>query len=187
MPTLQKYKKQHAGLIPSVGEGRRQRYKRAALQVFKGLKKESLARRGRGQRRAVAAAPKAVAQSKGRRAQRQDGLLSLQQIQKLTGISYPTLLRYVKLHLAKLAHVGSGRTRRYKPEAVAVFRELRQQSPRGRRAASPGISASTGDGGGSRSMDRRLAGLEKSQAAIERQLREITRMLQRPLSLTVKR
>ena len=110
----------------------------------------------------------------------------MQQIQKLTGISYPTLLRYVKLHLKKLPHEGTGRTRRYHPEAVPVFRELRAQSPRGRRAAKAGAVASV-NGRQSRALDRRLAKLERANTSIERQLRELTRLLKRPVTVTLKR
>ena len=181
MPTLQKYKKQHASRIPSVGEGRRQRYPKAAIKVFRDLKEESLARRGRGGRRKK---KRTKAVGSRRRSRKTEGLLSLQQIQKLTGISYPTLLRYVKLHLDKLPHEGSGRTRRYYPEAVPVFRELRAQSPRGRRASKPGVSASAGQ---NRAIDRRLAKLERTNASIERQLRELTRLVRRPMKVTLKR
>lgn len=63
-------------------------------------------------------------------------LLTLTQIGEITGISYPTLMRYVKAHGDDIPHEGSGRRRRYKPEAVDVFRDLRSRSRRGRRPAS---------------------------------------------------
>jgi predicted DNA-binding transcriptional regulator AlpA len=181
MPTLQKYKKAYANIIPSEGEGRRQRYPRAAIEVFKDLKQQNLAKRGRGRRRAKVKLSKATSPARS-----QDGLLSLQKVQKMTGISYPTLLRYVKLHLPKLPHVGSGRARRYLPHAVPVFQELRRQSPRGRRAA-PKAAGSAGSSGGSSSLDRRLAGLERAQAGLEREIRELVRVLKKPYTLTLKR
>src|SRR5581483_7591041 len=47
MPTLQKYKKQHADRIPSQGKGRGQRYPEASLSVFSSLRDENMKRRGR--------------------------------------------------------------------------------------------------------------------------------------------
>jgi predicted DNA-binding transcriptional regulator AlpA len=62
-----------------------------------------------------------------------EGLLTLTEISKTTGISYPTLVRYVRLYSNRLPHAGQGRARRFYPEAVEVFRSLRQQSGRGGR------------------------------------------------------
>jgi hypothetical protein len=62
-----------------------------------------------------------------------EGLLTLTAISKTTGISYPTLVRYVRLYSNRLPHAGQGRARRFYPEAVEVFRSLRQQSGRGGR------------------------------------------------------
>ena len=59
MPTLQRYKKLYQERIPSVGEGRKQRYPKAALKVFAQLKVENMARRGRPRKDAKAAAPAA--------------------------------------------------------------------------------------------------------------------------------
>src|SRR5260370_13251851 len=47
MPTLQRYKKTYQSRIPSVGQGRKQRYPEAALPVFGELRKENAGRRGR--------------------------------------------------------------------------------------------------------------------------------------------
>jgi DNA-binding transcriptional MerR regulator len=186
MPTLQKYKKEHADRIPSVGDGRRQRYPREAFDVFSKLKEESLARRAESRRSSKRSAARSPRKSGSRTA---EGLLSLQQIKEITGISYPTLLRYVRLHLDRIPHVGTGRRRRYKPEAVDVFRELRRQSPRGRRkAAGSDKSAAAGvDGRSLKTVERRLEGVERSQAALERQLREVARLLKRPVTVKLQR
>ncbi len=147
MPTLQRYKKLYQDRIPSEGQGRSQRYPEAALAVFRQLKKENIGRRGRPRKTATVAAaaakakPKAKAKAKrGRKpaakkpaAKPTEGLLTLTQIGQMTGISYPTLLRYVKNHLSKIPHKGTGRARRYQPEAVAVFKDLRSKSKRGRK------------------------------------------------------
>ena len=154
MPTLQKYKKRYGDRIPSVGKGRTQRYPEEALPVFEQLKKENMARRGRPRKNPAAAAGAVAAPAKrrpgrprkaaavavvaGRRrgrprkaaAVRQgggEGLLTLTQVAESTGISYPTLLRYVKLHGKRLPSVGRGRRRRYRAEAVPVFQQLRSE------------------------------------------------------------
>jgi hypothetical protein len=58
MPTLQKYKKQHADRIPSQGKGRGQRYPEESLAVFSSLRDENMKRRGRPRKSAGAAASK---------------------------------------------------------------------------------------------------------------------------------
>jgi hypothetical protein len=73
-----------------------------------------------------------------------EGLLTLTQISKTTGISYPTLVRYVRLYSNRLPHEGKGRARRFHPEAVDVFRSLRQQSGRGGRRAGAGRRVAPG-------------------------------------------
>jgi DNA-binding transcriptional MerR regulator len=158
MPTLQKYKKRFGDRIPSVGKGRAQRYPEGSLDVFRQLRDENMSRRGRPRKNASgaqgAAAPKAAKAAKptrGRRAAAKgrsgaaatsggddSGLLTLTQVAKKTGISYPTLMRYVKTHSDKLASVGSGRRRRFKPESIEAFQALRGESRKGRKAAASG-------------------------------------------------
>ena len=153
MPTLQKYKKRFGDRIPSAGKGRAQRYPESALQVFSQLRDENMSRRGRP-RKDASAAPAAGATrgtkakastrrrgtAKGRSAGAAgkgegEGLLTLTQIAQRTGISYPTLMRYVKTRPERLPHVGSGRRRRFKPEAVAAFQQMRGESRKGGAAA----------------------------------------------------
>jgi hypothetical protein len=191
MPTLQKYKKRHADRIPSVGLGRRQRYPVAALVVFQRLREEGLSRRGRRRKAATALALARAARRATPSARGSEALLSLQQIRMETGISYPTLLRYTKLYLDRIPHVGAGKRRRYPPQAVDVFRELRRGSTRGRKPAQPALLGAPGRvalgaalGG---DLDRRLGRLEGSQRALERQIRELAQLLRRPMVLSVKR
>ncbi len=153
MPTLQRYKKLYQNRIPSKGSGRSQRYPEEALEIFRGLKKENIGRRGRPRktgsssgsaREAAARATSAPAKMKGKvaaaparptkktAAAAADGLLTLTQIGKLTGISYPTLLRYVKTNIKQIPHKGSGRARRFLPDSVDIFKRLRGESRRGR-------------------------------------------------------
>ncbi len=154
MPTLQRYKKLYQDRIPSVGKGRKQRYPEEAIPVFLQLKKENIGRRGRPRKNAPKAAAaeapakpkrarKAAAKKSKGAAKADDGLLTLTQIQKMTGISYPTLLRYVKNNLKTIPHKGTGRARRFKPEAVEVFKTLRAQSKRGRKPKAAGAAKKT--------------------------------------------
>ena len=125
MATAQRYKKLYQDRIPSEGEGRRQRYPLAAVKAVNQLKKERAAQRGRPGRRP--AAPKAKVAAAGPK------MLTLTVVGEKTGISYPTLQRYVKLFGDRIPHEGKGRKRRYHPDSVAVFRQLRAESKPGRK------------------------------------------------------
>lgn len=129
LPTLQKYKKNYQDRIPSVGEGRTQKYPPEALPVFEQLKKENLKKRGRPRKKSKKEKPKSASAA----ASSSDEVLTLKEVSELTGISYPTLSRYTKTSLPRIPHVGKGRKRRYKPEAVGVFKTLYEESKRGRR------------------------------------------------------
>jgi len=169
MPTLQRYKKLYQDRIPSSGEGRKQRYPLAAIPIFQELKKENLKRRGR---------PKGV--SGGASA---DGLITLSEIGRRTGISYPTLLRYVKLHIRKIPHEGQGRSRRYPVAAVDVFQEIRGSSKRGRKAAGVNARAAVGV---DPQLQQKIRDLEKAQRQIARQLESVIETLKKPLQVTIR-
>lgn len=128
MATALRYKKLYQDRISSEGTGRRQRYPVAAVREFKALKKERSTKR-RGKKKAATQA--AGTQAKG--ASGAPSLLTLSSIGQQTGISYPTLQRYVRLFGDRIPHEGEGRRRRYHPDAVAVFRELRAESKPGRK------------------------------------------------------
>lgn len=251
MPTLQRYKKLYQDRIPSVGEGRRQRYPESSLPVFNELKVENAGRRGRPRKDAAApAGPPAAARgrkpaarkasapaqtraakpgrpagaAKSARAQQpaarrgrppaaaarrqkeqaapkqsaargrgKEGLLTLTQISKETGISYPTLVRYVRLHTNRLPHEGTGRSRRFYPKAVDVFRTLRQESGRGERRRGPAANASgaasaasaastAGRGRADAGLARQIQSIEKSQRALEQKLDTLLRGLKKAFS-----
>jgi DNA-binding transcriptional MerR regulator len=224
MPTLQRYKKLYQSRIPSVGQGRKQRYPDEALAVFEALKVENAARRGRPRKDPSAPRPartatrrrragaarrgrppgrparrgrppgrppgrprrgrppgRTTARRRGRPPGRGRGagtgnLLTLTSVSERTGISYPTLVRYVKLYSSRLPHVGTGRARRFRPEAVEVFRELRQQSGRGGRRRGAGRPAGGGrrrgrPPGSASGVAARLRAVEKSQAALEKRMK----------------
>jgi hypothetical protein len=236
MPTLQRYKKLYQNRIPSVGEGRKQRYPESALPVFDQIKTENAGKRGRprkdasaprperakaskrrGGRRAAAAAepaakpatkrrgrkagatgarrgrpPAAAAAAKkapgrrGRPRKAAGGLLTLTEISKQTGISYPTLVRYVRLYADRLAHEGMGRARRFYPQAVDVFRQLRGESGRGgRKKGSGGAKRAAGARRGrppasglGEGIAKRMKALEKTQQKLEKKLKGLVKNLQ---------
>jgi DNA-binding transcriptional MerR regulator len=196
--SLRRYRTLYPARVPSVGKGRRQRFPSRALPVFQQLKEEGMARRGGGRKSAPAGArtgkrPKRGAGKRagadrrsttvrrGRGAERgdRDSLLTLVQIGEMTGISYPTLLRYVRLYLDRLPHTGSGRKRRFRPGAVAEFQKLRGESRRGRRAARPSAVVP--------SLARQLAKLERGQRSLARQIRDLRKTLARPVRVRLER
>ena len=196
MPTLQRYKKEYQRRIPSEGKGRKQRYPESALPVFEELKRESIARRGRPRKGGAAkrkAGAKATGSKPGGRRWRKpaaaaggggkQGLLTLTEIGKRTGISYPTLTRYAELHAKQIPHEGTGRSRRYHPEAVEVFTKLRSQSGRGRKAGGKRRGTGrrpAGTGGGDGRLAQRVRSLEKAVG-------ELRRLVQQPIKVTLSR
>jgi len=211
MPTAQRYKKVYQSRIPAVGVGRRQRYPKEALRVFEQIKIENLDKRGRppkssagsetagrkrtsqnrptdessadSRRRPRTRSESAARKSTASRAQaRQPKLLTLTEISHRTGISYPTCINYVKKHLDRIPHVGTGRRRRFPPQAVKVFRELRLQSRRGRRKGS-----ATGPSRTETALLNRIRELERSQRQLTRRLDTVIKTLHAPLKVTIKR
>jgi predicted DNA-binding transcriptional regulator AlpA len=117
-------------------------------------------------------------------------LMTLTQISEQTGISYPTLVRYVRLHSDRLPHEGKGRARRFYPQAVDAFRELRQESGRGGRKpgrpAGSGRAAAGGRGGRAAAAGgdtggfaQRIKAIEKAQQSIEKRFRGLADTLQK--------
>ncbi|HEV8577529.1 MAG TPA: hypothetical protein VGX68_00495 [Thermoanaerobaculia bacterium] len=108
------------------------------------------------------------------------GLLTLTEISKQTGISYPTLVRYVRLHEDRLPHEGTGRTRRFYPQAVDVFRQLRSESGRGGRRKGSGAGRAVAAAGrrgraaasaAGDAVAQRLKALEQTQKELERKFK----------------
>ncbi len=219
MPTLQRYKKLFQDRIPSRGAGRTQRYPEEALDIFRELKKENMKKRGRPRKNASAdSRPKPAVR---RRPVPQtplpashdsdQGLLTLKQIEELTNISYPTLLRYVKTSLKRIPHRGTGRKRRFLPEAVNVFRTLREESRRGRKGPAKVTSAATttirprpvpaastasapapasgGAGGGAEMAEllQAMRELQKSHAQLQRDVARLEKELSKPMKVILKR
>ncbi len=194
--TLLRYKKLYQRRIPSVGKGRKQRYPQEALAIFRKIKEENLAKRGRPRKKAVKKAAEKKAAAKKRpvrkkkaaarkRPSKAAALLTLTEISRRTGISYPTLINYVKLHLKRIPHKGTGRKRRYPPEAVAVFKEIRSQSRRGRKKKAAAAPQARRAAARIPDLGKRIAKLEQSQAQIQAQLNELIRDLKKPLKVTI--
>jgi hypothetical protein len=194
MPTLQRYKKLYQNRIPATGKGRKQRYPLEALPVFEQIKQENLGRRGRPRKagaagralpakRRGAAATGRKARAAGRRAAG-GGLLTLTEVSKRTGISYPTLVRYVKMHGSKIPHEGRGRRRRYQSEAVDVFMRLRAESPRGGRRRGGGRRAAVRPSAAPQAVagadDKRIARLEKSVEQLQQKVGSLVARLRKP-------
>ncbi len=168
---------------------------RAAKKAAKAAVK-SVAKRGR---QATAAAAPAVPARRGRPpgranqkpaaksgSQKSGNLLTLTQISDTTSISYPTLVRYVRLHGDRLPSEGKGRARRFYPQAVDVFRQLRQESGRGGRKKGSGAAKKPAAGRGrgrvaasvastgealSGAFNQRLKQIEKAQQGLEKKLK----------------
>ena len=178
MPTLQRYKREYSDRISSVGEGRLQRYPERAIAQVRQIKVENLKKRGRPRKKKAESPGHAKAAD----------LLTLSEVGRRTGISYPTLLRYVKLHLDQIPHLGSGRGRRYPVEAVAVFAALRKNRGRGRprtssgRAPRPARSVTTVDP----ALADRIRDLEKAQKEFARQLDSVIALLKKPIHVTIR-
>jgi DNA-binding transcriptional MerR regulator len=192
MPTLQKYKKRYGDRIPSVGKGRTQRYPAASLVVFTALRKENMARRGRPRKDGSAASPRKggrrMASRRGRprnAAAKRGGLLTLTQIQRQTGISYPTLLRYVRTSLARIPHVGIGRARRFQADAVEVFRQLRGESRRGRPPGSKNkrAGARRGRPAATGFVSGQVSKLANLMTELSKRLERVEKELKKPLQI----
>lgn len=138
-------------------------------------------RRGRPRKNAAPAAP-----ARGARAQKSSGLLTLTQISETTGISYPTLVRYVRLYSDRLPHEGKGRARRFHQQAVEVFRQLRSESGRGGRKKGAGRPSGRGPGRPagvvsdlSHAVSQRMKAIEKGQQTLEKKFKGLVKSLQK--------
>lgn len=145
----------------------------------------------------------------------QDGeLLSLVDISNRVEIPYPTLARYASQYGDRIPHQGKGRNRRFPPEAIEVFRQIRKESKPGRppkkKKQAAGIAAPTKAAKVPRKAEteaparvarpapvagsphaeegqlaRRIASLEESQKLLEEQIRELIAALSKPATVTI--
>jgi len=194
----------NSGTAASTGSKRPAAKGRAAAAPAKSAARAAGGRRGASKRTAAPAPAPAPVRGRGRKAASGGGagkLMTLTQISEDTGISYPTLVRYVRLHGDRLPHEGKGRGRRFYPQAVDMFRELRSESGRGGRkpnAANTAKAAAAptgkrrgrppGSGAGARAaaaaapaeggLHKRLKAIEKSQESLEKKFRGFVKSLQ---------
>jgi hypothetical protein len=131
-------------------------------------------------------------------------MLTLGDIGERLGIPYPTVARYASQFEDVIPHQGKGRSRRFPPEAVAVFERIRRESKPGRppkgqakgpkalkavaapRAESrPRPVAPAAVGRGDESLARRIESLERSQQILEDEIRDLLARLSKPVSTTV--
>jgi DNA-binding transcriptional MerR regulator len=138
-----------------------------------------------------------------------DGL-TLSDVSEQLGIPYPTVARYASQFEDRIPHTGSGRNRRFPPEAVEVFRQIRKESKPGRppkqkkerreaaparvaraaaedrpertRRTAPAPAAGRAD---EAQLARRIESLERSQQLLEDQLRDLLDRLSRPAVVTI--
>lgn len=177
--TLLRYKKLHGDEIPSVGSGRSQRYPEEALEAFRRF----YGKKRRGPRTGKKKPGKKVARSRAR-----EGLLTLKEVQRQTGISYPTLRKYVDIHSDEIPSEGEGRRRRYPPEAVEVFRAIRQRKGKGGRPRKKATEAKSGRSTAPAAavpaeVGRRLARIEKSLDKLAQQMSRLEKELRKPLKI----
>lgn len=137
-----------------------------------------------------------------------DGL-TLSDVSEQLGIPYPTVARYASQFEDRIPHTGSGRNRRFPPEAVEVFRQIRKESKPGRppkqkkeREARPArVARKSAEHQPARTvrtapapaagrtdeaqLARRIESLERSQQLLEDQLRDLLDRLSRPAVVTI--
>jgi predicted DNA-binding transcriptional regulator AlpA len=161
---------------------------------------------GRGRRKAVApvapsapifgakkagakksVAPKSEAKTSGslgaKTGRKRSGLITLTEVAKKAGISYPTAVRYVREFIERLPHEGTGRTRRFYPTAIEAVRQLREESGRGGRKAVAAVRKIGRQVGNQveGAVAAQIRDLQKTQKQIEEKIRGVVKALQKLL------
>jgi predicted DNA-binding transcriptional regulator AlpA len=121
-----------------------------------------------------------------------EGLLTLAAIGKLTGISAPTLQRYIKRFKDRIPVVGSGRSRRYPQAALEVFNQLRGESKRGPKAGAKLMRSAVKAAGRVASqveagVGKRIAALEKIAMNLQKQVESLVKDLRKPIKVNITR
>ncbi len=141
--------------------------------------------------------------------------LTLKAISDELGVAYPTIARYATKHEDRIPHVGHGRKRRFPPEAIAVFQQIRKESKPGRppkaktekkraaagsprpapisqsvQSAAPARAAAEPaaaafSGRASDALAQRIDRLERQQQQLETLVRSLREELERPLTAIV--
>lgn len=225
MPILLRYKREHPDRVPSVGSGSQQRFPEEAIEVLRQIHQEATGREEEPRRggfgllslprlrkqvrrpdedEADEAEPaKRARTSSGGSGTTGEGMTLVEVSEKLD-IPYPTVARYASQHGDRIPHHGSGRSRRFPEEALAVFEQIRKESKPGRppkRKTRAKREAATGSAGRSdatpsastsasttqslEKLARRIESLERSQKMLEDQIRDLLDDLARPAKATV--
>lgn len=202
MPTAAKYKKEHQDRIPTVGDGRTQKYPEKAVAVVQEIYQENLSKRGRS---GAAAAGTKRKRKSGKRARRKtskrasrskrstaaEGLMTLKDVAKKAGVSYPTATNYVKKHLDRIPHEGKGRTRKYPEEAVAAVRKIYKENLSKRGGGGRKKSAKTSRKSSSRARSRAAgagdARLVSVLEKLEKRIAGLEKLMAKPLKVEIKR
>lgn len=141
-----------------------------------------------------------------------EATLTLKDISETLGIAYPTVARYATKFPDRIPHEGEGRRRRFPPEAIEVFRQIRKESKPGRppkskskakpkaepapesatgpapRRPAPAPSADFGaEARGDADLLRRVDLLERHQEQLETMVRALREEVERPLVAMVER
>ena len=131
----------------------------------------------------VSAEPTAVRGGRGHQAagSRRSGLITLTEVAKKAGISYPTAVRYVREFIERLPHEGTGRKRRFYPTAIEAVRQLREESGRGGRKA-VAVVRQVGRQVGSQiegAVAAQIRELQRTQKQLEEKIRGVVKSLQK--------
>lgn len=155
MPTLLRYKKSHAKRIPSIGEGRRQRFPESALAVFLQIRDESRTR---------VSLPRPAGRLLSLTAQKR--ALEAREAQQEVEPRHRTPESGTKPKGAAS-----------KPVSVTPAAVGRASEPRGSRARRPSAN-------GTAEIAARMEALEASQKRLEKEIRDLLRELESPLTAT---
>lgn len=240
MPILLRYKREHPDRVPSHGSGSQQRFPEEALQVLLEIQQEESERQEQPRRGGfgLLSLPRLRQQVKrhrdddepaeasaeepretGARAAKQatpsrgagEGAMTLVEVSEKLGIPYPTVARYASQHGDRIPHRGRGRARRFPPEALEVFEQIRRESKPGRppkkreaprqappspaaaapaaaraeASAPPAAETAGAPAAGMEHLARRIDSLERSQRILEGQIRDLLDDLSRPATATV--
>jgi len=134
-----------------------------------------------------------------------EATLTLKDISGQLGIAYPTVARYAAKFPDRIPHEGDGRQRRFPPEALAVFEQIRKESKPGRPPKSKTAKAATARPTHGQAAQpaaprpatvaapmnesrllRRIERLEREHVELEALVRSLRDELQRPLRATIR-
>lgn len=105
-------------------------------------------------------------------------LISLPQIAEQLGVAYPSLARLARLHEDELPSEGSGRNRKFYPEAIKILERLKGDSKPGRKTGS--VKATAGNTDERKARKAIFPEAAAFSASSSRSLRPVPSFLQHP-------